>query len=187
MTPPGSHGVADRLCDRRSASGISRSWRIDANPPVEMFTTTKSASRACRRSIGRGATVRARRRDARRGVATSSAMRGNGAVVDVVQHDLRRREQRGVDEVDEQLRRPLVAAAADDREVRAGDGAFIGRHRTLPDAQRTSHLDGTNARRRRTLRPFTNRGDPWAIETPVEGLRGARRSPSASSHCYLQH
>ena len=42
--PAGSDGVADRL-PHPWRSGISRSWRIDAKPPVEMFTTTKSASR----------------------------------------------------------------------------------------------------------------------------------------------
>src|SRR4051812_11133006 len=44
------------------------------------------------------------------------------------------------------------------RARRARDGAFIVRHRTLRHAQRASLVDGTNARRRRTLLPITNRG-----------------------------
>ena len=46
-------------------------------------------------------------------------MRGSGAGVDVVQHDLGVAHNGGVDEVDEELRRPLVAPATDDRDARA--------------------------------------------------------------------
>ena len=84
--------------------------------------------------------------------------------VDVLQHDLGVAHNGGVDEVDEQLRRPLVAAAADDRDARAAmvrSSADTVRCRTH-SARRplTGQMDVGVVR----CCPFTNRGDPWAIE-----------------------
>ena len=75
--PPGPT-VSPTLCAIPYRRGISRSWRIDAKPPVEIVTTTWSASvSASRRSvvvrtdsgIARSAAMR----------STHSAIRGSGA------------------------------------------------------------------------------------------------------------
>ena len=46
--------------------------------------------------------------------------------VDVLDHDLGVVQQRRVGDVDEQLRHPLVAAAADDRDPRCHGSPFLG-------------------------------------------------------------
>src|SRR4051812_16691117 len=58
--------------------------------------------------------------------------------------------------------------------MRMGDGAFIGRHRTLPNAQRTSLVDGTNARQRRTLLPVHKPGG--SMGHPSTTRSAARRT-----------
>ena len=179
MTPPGPT-VSPTDWRTPWRSGISRSWRIDAKPPVEMFTTTKSASRsASRRSVVARAvspTPRTCCEVVARARPCAAAARGRCRAA-----RSRRRAQRGVDEVDEQLRRPLVAAATDDRDRACRDGAFIGRHRTLPArTARARPLTGQMDVGVVRCCPITNRGDPWAIEA-IELV--ARRSPCASSRC----
>ncbi len=112
LMPPGPT-VSPTVWVMPWAAGTSRSTAMERKPPVEMHTMTKSApSRACRRSV----------------VVTTVACGAHGVVelvgerlhlgqrrrIDVLEHEVHAGQRGRPEEVGHQLRRPLVAPAADD-------------------------------------------------------------------------
>ena len=174
----GADGVADRLAHAVALRDLEVVTHRVRSHRSRCITTTKSASRsASRRSV----VARGREPDTAdvgevlRELDHARQRRG----IDVVQHDLGVTHNRGVDEVDEQLRCPLVAAATDDRDARAA---------MVRSSFDTVRCDTHSARRSLTGQidvgvvrcwPITNRGDPWAIEeesTPYDVHRVRRHT-----------
>ena len=131
----GSHGVADRLAHAEAVRDLEVvSHRREATGRDVHHHEVGVAQRVT--TIGRGASGK---RDAAHvgEVLRELDHARQRRVIDVVQHDLRVAHNGGVDEVDEQLRRPLVAAAADDRDAR---GRWCVHRSTPYAAGRTAHV-----------------------------------------------